>query len=595
MAPGWARQAARRSCCQTPPLVAPLDLGYRDAMAGNASGARTIVFLAANASYSHSSLAAACLRMACADLPWRWETIEVTTAEQPDAVLQRIVAHRPAIVAAALYLFNREFVLSVLRQLPDSLPSCVRVVGGPECLGDNRDLLLEKRMAEAAIRGEGESALRQLLNAFDTPGAWAAIPGFCGAIDGAYVDRGRAEEPAPLDALRSPYGVCYPVPGKPFTLLETSRGCANECTFCTSALASGTRCFSVERVRQDVAAIRAQGVREVRLVDRTFNADPTRCVALLRMFREEFADLRFHLEIDPALLVRPILAQLDRAPAGQLHLEVGVQSLDASVYRNIRRKAGVRRTLEGLKALCARSQLGVHADLMAGLPGQTIESLLRDIAVLVALRPQEIQLEVLKVLPGTALARDRERWGLRAAAAPPYNVQATPDMRTEDLALAAGCSRVLDIYYNVPALRGPLLDAAAALPGFWREFAECVQSRRTSSTGLSLETRVRLLHTYTAERVPAVAQRLCYLWLRLGFSARKGLCPVTRWRGPLPEDAACIDGERPARVSRQYRAELDRPYWFVYGLSPSGKGRAIAVFASRTPAAAARPPGAPHA
>ncbi|MEI8123014.1 MAG: cobalamin-dependent protein, partial [bacterium] len=123
-----------------------------------------ITFLAVNCSYSHSSLASWRLHAAMrGDEVWRWNTVEVTVKDAPQSALEQVLACRPQVVAATLYLFNHDFVIGLLSQIRSKAADCLIVVGGPQCLGDNRAILRPEGPADAALRGEGEQAFPELL------------------------------------------------------------------------------------------------------------------------------------------------------------------------------------------------------------------------------------------------------------------------------------------------------------------------------------------------------------------------------------------------------------------------------------------------
>ena len=460
--------------------------------------------------------------------------------------------------------------------------------GGPEFLGDNRAFLERHPEVDAVIRGEGEQAFVQWLRLMDQPEQQAGIPGFCGLIDGRYVDNGMAEGVEHLDDIPSPYPKHLEGFRKPFVLLETSRGCSNRCAFCTSGAGGGVRWFSLERssplerssslerVRRDVQLIRAQGVPEVRLVDRTFNARPARCLALLRFFRDECKPLRFHLEIDPARLTPDFIAELAAAEPGRFHLEVGIQSLNPKVIRAIGRQGTVRRALAGLTRLCAHRQLATHVDLIAGLPGGALPDLFEDLRTLVRLRPDEIQLELLKLLPGTRLAAEKDRWQIVAAPEPPYEVLRTATMTMDDLETARGLSNLVDWFYNVPELQALIVAATRRIPGFWKELILFGGSVALAVAAPSLENRFRLLDDFFRDRDAGngrdagsdrdllLRHALHYAWLKHGFSAQHGICRAFPWKGPIPGSAVLVEGEAAVRPARVFRADLDRSYLFVY-------------------------------
>lgn len=486
-----------------------------------------LLWLSVNASYSHASLALPLLERACRHLPgWEWQQLELTLADRAEDAAIRMHAERPDLVCATLYLFNRNLVFDILHRLHLLLPACPIAVGGPECLGDGAvELLRSHPFLTACVRGEGETVMPHLLAAVAAGTPPPAITGLlCRGPDGtivhpatpAAVSADWAASPPPAESPLFPAG-------KPFVQMETSRGCPHACSYCTSCR-TPVRQKELAAVRHELGLLRARGCTNIRLLDRTFNLPQRRAAALLQMFRQEFPDLRFHLEIHPQHLGPALRQALAAAPAGQLHLEAGIQSRQDAVQNAIGRRADGAGVMAGLTFLCALPNLDVHTDLIAGLPQQTLAGLLDDLAALLGCGPTEIQLETLKMLPGTPLRRQAAALGLVYAPYPPYDILKTPSMSPDDIATARQLSRLLDLYANHPALHTPFLDAQRQNPGFVMNFLDHLRRQGIDlQMPSSLKRRFEHFADYCRERNPLTLDTLAYHWLKNGLPPEQ--CP----------------------------------------------------------------------
>ena len=208
---------------------------------------------------------------------------------------------------------------------------------------------------------------------------------------------------------------------------------------------------SIEQVQARLENIYAHGIKDIRVLDRTFNYDTDRACQMLDLFMQYEGKMRFHLEIHPSLLSETLKAKLATLPKGLLHLEAGIQSLNSIVLDESGRKGSLKSSLEGLKYLCSLDNVETHADLIAGLPAYSLDMLCSDIAKLTQIGVNELQVESLKVLPGTQMRQNAKKKGLRFSPLPPYDILQTPSMTPIELKTAMHVSRMLDFYYNAPS------------------------------------------------------------------------------------------------------------------------------------------------
>ena len=398
--------------------------------------ANTILFLSVNSSYSHSSLALPILHNACKELTnWQWLKEEITIQEDPGEIAVKLSEQNPDILACSLYIFNREAVLKILERFTQLSPNSKIILGGPECLGHNAKELLDKySFIHTCFVGEAEEYLKEYLENYSPNQPRSIIP---------------ENKPAISENWHTSYPVCdeFFNTDKPFVQLETSRGCPMGCKYCTSCN-NPLRVKDLASVKEELTLLKAKNVKDVRVLDRTFNLPQSRGVQLLELFRTQFPDIHFHLEFHPSFLDDELKEELKKANLNQLHLETGIQSLDANVQNAIGRKANKEAVLAGIKFLTSLKQFETHTDLIFGLPNQTFDSVLEDVATLLDIGVAEIQLEVLKVLPGTPLVKELDIYGIKHSPYAPYEVLATNNLSAKEILKLRSLSRILDLFYN---------------------------------------------------------------------------------------------------------------------------------------------------
>lgn len=544
---------------------------------------RTIVFLAVNASYSHTSLALRSLDCFTDRTKWNSVLHEITIKDNPEQALKDVEKQKPDVLAATFYLFNRNFLTRFLNQYKELHPECTIICGGPEFLGNNEAFLRNAPYANAVVRGEGEHAFSAFLNTFETPGLWHDIPGFCFLQNGTYIDNGFAETVQTLDDIPFPYRRFPAGTKKPFVHLETSRGCSNGCKFCVSANTAPVRFLSTNKIIEYLDEIAAAGVKSVRIIDRTFNEKPARAKDLINIFRERFPNIRFHLEIDPARLPSSLLNEMEKAPAGTLHMEAGVQSFNRKTLSAAGRLCTPEATRRGLTRLCAMKNVEVHADLIAGLPYSTLNNLLEDLKEMVLTGPDEIQLELLKILPGTPFATKPSDFGLHAMPNPPYAVTHTTWMSTADITTASILSALVDRFYNASCMQSITTEGVRNIPDFWSRLAACFSTRSSClDKTATLENRFEILDSVFSHSCREFKWKLQYAWMKEGLSAHHGICKAVQIKGALPFKTRLIEGESGLAVARTYMIEADNKYLFVYGKGRKTR-RACAIYELQSP------------
>ncbi len=382
----------------------------------------SIVLATLNAKYIHASLGLRYLLANMGDLRPQTVLREFTIARNTQEVVDELLstlndpeAQRPQIVGFGVHIWNVRQTTAVLRLLKAARPDITLVLGGPEVSHevDEQEIV---QLADHVITGWGDLSFPKLCRALlhgPTP-----------------MQKVIAGEPPPLDQIALPYSE-YSDADLAHRLLyvEASRGCPFKCEFCLSALDKSAWAFDLEAFLAQMENLYRRGARNFKFVDRTFNLKIDASVRVLQFFLDRMAgssgDLFVHFEVIPDHLPDRLKHMIAQFPPGMLQFEVGVQSFNVEVQQRISRRQDNEKTEANLRWLLEKSHAHVHADLIFGLPGESLDSFAAGFDRLYALHPHEIQLGILKRLRGTPIARHTAEYAMVYDTEPPYTVRQT--------------------------------------------------------------------------------------------------------------------------------------------------------------------------
>lgn len=525
-----------------------------------------ILWLDINASYSHSSLAIPALDAQLSKLlreQHHWEIISGSLKTDASWYINQIIDLEPSVILSTAWLYNHALLKEVLIKVHALRPQIRIVLGGPEFLGDNSEYIKENRFIEALFRGEGEEIFPRFIELIDKPTECYNLEGFCYIDkDGNYKDNNEAIV-SNFTALNDPETSEFFNWEKPFVQVETSRGCFNKCAFCISGGIRKIEDIPEDLLRNRICKIYDKGIREVRILDRTFNANPKRALKLISLFREFNQEIEFHLEVHPSLLNNELREAIKTTPAGVLHFEAGVQSLQDIVLQSCDRYGDSKSTLEGIKFLSQTMNHEVHTDLISGLPHYTYEQLIQDIKVLLELFPDEIQLELLKLLPGTKLRNESHSLGIKFSPIPPYEVLETPWISYKQLELSVALSRILDIYYNHSIWQEIFTTIALENSSFLEEFALYFNNQGYSHS-LNREKKGSIIWEFCSLYFKDCLPLIAVTWMENGLSFHVGPGLLSKqWKYGDQMNNPLFQKEERNNVYR-YLELIDRKHWFVY-------------------------------
>lgn len=451
-----------------------------------------ILLVTINARYPHASLGLRCLHANLGELAPQASILEFVSGARTEDMLERVLERRPRIVGLGVYIWNVVESTRLVAQLRAVAPGIRVVVGGPEVSHEHEGQRI-CALADHVVTGPGELAFRRLCADLlaGRPPAGRVIPG--GA--------------PPPETLVLPYGLYDDEDLRHrFLYLEASRGCPFRCEFCLSALDRTAVPFPLEAILDALAGLHARGARRFKFVDRTFNLKVPTSLAILEFFLDRLEaspdDPVFaHFELVPDHLPERLRDAIRRFPPGTLQLEIGIQTWNPTVQALISRRQDNEKAAANLDWLARNTSAHTHVDLIAGLPGEDLESFGTGFDRLVALGPDEIQVGILKRLRGAPIARHTEPFGLVFSPEPPYNVLATDRIGFADMQRIARFARYWDLIGNSGRFPRTLPLVLGAAP--FRRFlslSDWLYARTDATSRLSVERQFELVRAWLLEQ-----------------------------------------------------------------------------------------------
>jgi radical SAM superfamily enzyme YgiQ (UPF0313 family) len=405
-----------------------------------------------NSKYIHSSLGAWYLKAACDEENIDVDVMQCTINDSMEHVLANIYRRRPEILAFSCYIWNMVEVLRLCENIKKLLPGLIILLGGPEVSFDSGEVMEKSTFIDYIIKGEGEETFPALLNAIEKGLPADNISSICSKAGDSISDTGTFGIVSDLDSIPTPYthDMLSNNAGK-IIYFEASRGCPFNCSYCLSSTFDGVRYFSMERVKRDLETIVSSGAKQIKFVDRTFNANRKRAKEILKYIKEAFGHMKninFHFEVAADLFDDEMLKIVKKLPTGLIQFEVGVQTTNEEALCAVKRKTDTKKVLDTLSTLLGFGNVHVHADLIAGLPKEDIMSFKKSFEDLYHRAPHQLQLGFLKLLRGSDIRREYQKYGYIFKSTPPYEVLSNNLLSFDDILELKRVEEMVERLYN---------------------------------------------------------------------------------------------------------------------------------------------------
>lgn len=403
-----------------------------------------VLLTALSAKNIHKTLAPWCLK-AYADVHNPQSNVfiqEHTINEDLADIADEIYAAHPDVIGFSCYIWNIEQVLKLSHMIKQYLPNCVIILGGPEVSFTKEKE--EYPYADYILQGAGEETFSALLS---------------------QLEKGEKTEQRIMHTVCNSSFALFPSPfteayfssfatGKMASIqnqlvyYESSRGCPFSCGYCLSSVTKGVQFLPIDRVKKELALFVFHGAKCVKFVDRTFNADKKRAKEILRYIAGLETTCTFHFEVAADLFDEEMLQIIAKMPIERVQFEIGIQSIHEETLKHVQRKTDLELVYANIQQLLEKQNCHVHVDLIAGLPCDSLETFAQAINFCFALKPHMLQLGFLKLLKGSQLRTDSEKWDYVYNPYPPYQIFKSNAMSFETIILLKEIEKVVEKFYN---------------------------------------------------------------------------------------------------------------------------------------------------
>ncbi len=367
-----------------------------------------------------------------------------------ESIAERISGESPDLIGFSIYLWNRQLSEDICRIIRKNSPESILFAGGAEAtaLPEN---LLNSAPFNFVIRGEGESALTEVMKRITAGKSFEDINGVCikNRLDTASDNQWPVTN---LDDLPSPFlERIIDLEKYSGVLWELSRGCPFKCSFCfESRGVAGVRQFSLQRIQKELELFESKKVTQVFVLDPTFNRDVNRAKKILRMILRTAPMMHFTFEVRTEFIDKEMAGLFAKINCS---LQIGLQSAIPEVLSNVNRKIDPDKYAEKISLLNSNGVI-FGLDLIYGLPGDTLDGFKQSLNYALNLQPNHLDIFPLAVLPGTVLYEEAETFNLKFLEYAPYTLISSPGFSESEMREAESLKNACNIFYNTGGAAG---------------------------------------------------------------------------------------------------------------------------------------------
>ena len=492
-----------------------------------------ILLAACNAKYIHSNLAVYDLKAYSSDYDKEVLLREYTINQPKDEILKDIYGSGADVVCFSCYIWNISFVRELIRDLAKILPETAFWAGGPEVSYDAEKFLTEMPEMTGVLVGEGEKTFHDLLEYYiDGKGSLGEIRGIA-YRDGEEIRHNGWRELMNLSEIPFVYEHLEEFENR-IIYYESSRGCPFSCSYCLSSIDKKLRFRDLELVKKELQFFLDYKVPQVKFVDRTFNCKHEHAMAIWKYILEHDNGVtNFHFEVSADLLRDEEMDLMAKMRPGLIQLEIGVQSTNPETIRAIHRHMDLDKLKRCVDSVQSFRNIHQHLDLIAGLPYEDYDTFHRSFNDVYQMKPDQLQLGFLKVLKGSLMQGEAEKYGIVHKEKEPYEVLSTNWLPYGDVLKLKAVESMVEVYYNSGQFQHTLeylVPLAKDAFTFYESLGAFYENKGYSEISHSRMRRYEILLEYLQEEtdvsVEKASQKMLYdLYLREKLKKRPSFAP----------------------------------------------------------------------
>ncbi len=447
-----------------------------------------ILLCALNSKFIHSCLAVHSLRAYAVSNGYEMDKLiikEFTVNDTLDFILEGIFREKADAVAFSVYIWNCEYVSRLVKIIKKISPETKIILGGPEVSFVDKHPFFDENNVDFTIKGEGEKSFFNLITT--------------GKIKNEAIEN--------LDDLPFAYSEeNISLFDNRIVYYESSRGCPFSCAYCLSSAEKGVRFLSLERVKNELRFFQEHNVKQVKFVDRTFNADRKRAFEIWEFIIENFAEknINFHFEIAADLLDEKSIKLLSTAPEALIQLEIGIQSTKEETLLLSCRKTDTEKVLQNTAKLIKAGNINIHTDLIAGLPSETLSDFEKSFNDVYTLNSHQLQLGFLKLLHGTEMESISKNFDFAFSPFAPYEILKNKNLSHSDVLFLKKFEDVFEKIYNSQRfiLSVKMLEKYFQNPfEMFKKITEFFDKNKLSFVSVSTKEIFNTLHAFYEENI----------------------------------------------------------------------------------------------